>query len=234
MRALFVTGTDTGVGKTRVTAGLAVGVRLAGVSVGVMKPVETGCAPGPAGLRAADAEVLAEFAGVMDADELVCPARYELPLAPAVAAELEGRPVDRSAIRRAFAALAARYRLLLVEGAGGLAVPLGDGAVMADLAAESGGRVLVVARPGLGTLNHTILTVEYARARGLRVLGVAVNRWPETPGLVERTNLARLPEVTGVPAWPVAECGAEPERVYQAVARGGLLAEVLAALVEDE
>jgi len=235
MKGLFVTGTDTGVGKTRVAAGLALGLRLAGVDVGVMKPLETGCDVQPNGrLRAADAELLAEYAGVMDPEDLVCPARWRLPLAPAVAARLEGRPLDEAAARAAFTALAARHAFLLVEGAGGLAVPITEEALLADLAREIGFPLLVVARPGLGTLNHTLLTLEFARARGLAVFGVALNRCAARPDLAEQANPEELRRLTGLPVWCVAEHAGRPERVCEAVGASGLVEAVLRRLEERD
>lgn len=167
---LFVTGTDTGVGKTFVACALLGALRARGLDVGAMKPVETGVGPeGPE-----DARRLREAAGAEDPLEEVCPQRFALPAAPSVAAEAEGRRVELGGLRAAFARLRARHDLLLVEGAGGLLVPLDARTSMADLAAELAFPLLVVARARLGTINHTLLTLEVARARGLPVAGVVV------------------------------------------------------------
>lgn len=183
LKGLFVTGTDTGVGKTLVSAALALFLRQRGIDVGVMKPAETGIAdparPGP------DAELLRWAAGSADAPDLVSPCRLRLPLAPAVAAEKEGRPVDFSGLVEAARTLSARHDYLLVEGAGGLMVPLAGGLLMADLARELAFPLLVVCRPGLGTINHTLLTVFAARSIGIPVAGLLINGMPADPGQAE-------------------------------------------------
>jgi dethiobiotin synthetase len=180
---LFVTGTDTGVGKTTVACALLAAARGRGMTALAMKPVETGCVAAagvPGGRLPADAVALARAAHGDDARGDGVPSttvfRFAAPLAPAVAAEREGGAVALAPILRA----ADRLRslapdLLLVEGAGGLLVPLTDALDMADLAAALAAPLLVVARDGLGTINHTLLTVEAAAARRLRVAGVVLN-----------------------------------------------------------
>jgi dethiobiotin synthetase len=170
-RGLFVTGTDTGVGKTVIACGLARGLRQSGVDVGVMKPCETGV--GPSGPE--DAGALRAAAGVEDPIEDICPQSFALPAAPSVAAQVEGRVVDLERIRLASKTLAARHDFLLVEGAGGWLVPITPAFAMADLAAELGYPVLVIARASLGTINHTLLTLESIERRGLPLAGVVVN-----------------------------------------------------------
>ncbi len=166
----FVTGTDTGVGKTVVACALLRALRARGLDVGAMKPVETGV--GDAGPL--DALALRAAAGEVDALEDVCPQRFALPAAPTVAAAAEAREVDLAAIDAAHARLAARHSWLVVEGAGGLLVPAARGASMADLAARLAHPLVLVARARLGTLNHTALTLEAARRRGLRVAGLVI------------------------------------------------------------
>lgn len=187
-RGLFVTGTDTGVGKTLVACALVRALRARGVDAGAMKPVETGV--GEAGPL--DAIALRDAAGGVDPLEDVCPQRFALPAAPTVAAEAEGRRVDLDAIRQAFARLSARRDLLVVEGAGGLLVPAAKGATMADLAREMQLPLLVVARATLGTVNHTWLTLEAARARGLAVAGVVVSHGGEPLSAADEANLGEL------------------------------------------
>lgn len=190
---LFVTGTDTGVGKTVVGCVLAERLRARGVDVGVMKPIETGVgAQGPL-----DAIALAEAAGVDDPMERICPVRLELPAAPDVAAAAEGRPIELGLVRAAFDALRARHELLLVEGAGGLLVPITAERSMAELARELGLPLLVVARGRLGTVNHTRLTLEAAAARGLPVAGVVVSHGPMPLSSAESANLATLRRLLG-------------------------------------
>ncbi|MCL8209447.1 MAG: dethiobiotin synthase [Actinomycetia bacterium] len=197
MRGVFITGTDTGVGKTTVTAYVAWGLRRRGIDVGVMKPIETG--HGGTGWPE-DARRLATAAGVDDPREWVVPYVFADPVAPWVASQVTGRSIDWEPIVEAARALAARHEVLLVEGAGGIAVPIRADATMADLASRLGLPVLVVARAQLGTLNHTVLTVHYARARGLRVVGLILNggRGPDAD-LAERTNPGLLTAMTGLP-----------------------------------
>ncbi len=220
MRGLFVTGTDTGVGKTFVTTALARALRAAGVDVGVMKPIETGVpAEGPE-----DARALRIAAGVDDPLELVCPVRFALPASPEAAAKAEHRTVPLAAIRDAHQTLARRHAFLLVEGAGGLLVPIDAETDMADLARDFALPLLVVARPALGTVNHTRLTLEAARARGLPVLGVVISHASPAAaasegdrrnleGLVERLGDELLGEVGYAPAGADATGSGEAEAV---------------------
>jgi dethiobiotin synthetase len=206
---LFVSGTDTGVGKTLAACALLRALRRRGIDAAGMKAVETGVgAGGPH-----DAIALREAAGAVDPLELVCPQRFSLPAAPAVAAAAEGRSVDLASVRAAFAALAARHECVIVEGAGGLLVPLAAGASMADLARELALPLLVVARARLGTINHTQLTLEVARGRGLEIAGVVVSHGGEPISSAERSNLDHLRDSLG-PLWlgelPRLAAGAEP------------------------
>ena len=172
MRGLFVTGTDTGIGKTVVTGALARALRARGVDAGVAKPVQSGNrADDPAG----DAMTLLRLSGLDGDPREVCPFSFEPALAPLVAARLQGATLDQEAVVEAVERLAARHELMLVEGAGGLLVPLGEDWTIADLALRLGLPLLVVARAGLGTVNHTLLTVNEARRRGLDVAGVVLN-----------------------------------------------------------
>jgi dethiobiotin synthetase len=190
---VFVTGTDTGVGKTVVACALSRALRARGEDVGVMKPIETGVPPaGPA-----DAIALREAAGADDPLELVCPQRFALPAAPTVAAAAEGRRVELAPVREAFAKLAARHAFLVVEGAGGLLAPAAEGMAMADLARELGLPLLVVARASLGTINHTRLTLEAAAARGLELAGVVISHGSAPLPAADLANLEALREELG-------------------------------------
>jgi dethiobiotin synthetase len=182
-RAVFITGTDTGVGKTVVGAALALFLRGRGLDVGVMKPVETGV-PDPARLGA-DGELLRWSAGSDDDRELISPYRFRRPLAPAVAAKAEGRTVDFVRLAATARELASRHDILLVEGAGGLMVPLSGGLLVADLARELAFPLLVVCRPALGTINHSLLTVFAARTMGIPLAGLLVNGMPDDPDEAE-------------------------------------------------
>jgi dethiobiotin synthetase len=196
--AIFVTGTDTGAGKTAVGCALARAARAAGLHVRVLKPIETGCTRGADGaLVPADALALAAAAGDDAPLARVCPYRFALPAAPEVAAAAEGAVIELGPIADALADATKDADLVLVEGAGGLLVPIAPGLDMAGLAARFDLPLVVVARASLGTINHTLLTLEAARARNLRVLGVAVSHTGEVHSDADRRNLdlllARLP-----------------------------------------
>ena len=194
-RGLFVTGTDTGVGKTLVGCAILRGLRERGLNVGAMKPVETGV--GPAG--PADAQALAEAAGADDPLSDVCPGRFEMPAAPSVAARHEGRVIDMEEIDASFVRQESRHDWLLVEGAGGLLVPILEDLDMADLAKRWQLPVLVVTRAALGTINHTRLTLAVARHRGLEVAGIIVNHGVEPISDSDRANLEELLRDPGAP-----------------------------------
>jgi dethiobiotin synthetase len=194
---LVVAGTDTGVGKTVVAAALAALARASGERVAVVKAVQTGVAPGEPG----DVDEVRRLAGIDDVHEL---ARLPEPLAPATAArraEGNGRSLlSVGAIAAAVERLTAGRDLVLVEGAGGLLVHLdAAGGTIADVAVLLRARVLVVARAGLGTLNHTALTCEALRAREVACAGVVVGAWPQQPDLAACCNLEDLAVYAGVP-----------------------------------
>ena len=171
MRGVFVTGSDTGVGKTLVSCAILRALRARGVDAVGMKAVETGV--GQAGPL--DALALAAAANGDEPLELICPQRFSLAAAPNVAARHEGRSVDLAAIGQAFTTLAKRHDFVLVEGAGGLLVPTTEDADMADLAHSLGLSIVVVARAALGTINHTLLTLAEAERRGLEVVGIVLS-----------------------------------------------------------
>jgi dethiobiotin synthetase len=208
-RYVVVTGTDTGVGKTVATASLAASYAAQGLRVAVVKPVQTGLRDGEPG---ADVDEVRALSGVADVHELV---RLQDPLAPETAARL--RDVDIPAV----AALADRVLqvdgdVVLVEGAGGVLVRLDRaGGTIADLATalrEKGAEVevYVVTSASLGTLNHTLLTVEALRSRGIEPAGLVIGCWPPEPDLAQRCNRDDLPRVTGVPLTAVLAPLQEP------------------------
>ena len=176
MRGVFITGTDTGVGKTRIGAALTHLLIERGVRVQPRKPVESGCLMGPDGLVPRDAAVLREAAGGTESLERICPYRLQAPLSPERAAALEGMTLDLGRLHAACLAGIVSDDFLLVEGAGGFYSPLARGALNADLAGGLGLPVLVVAADRLGTLNHTLLTVEAVRMRGLALAGLILNQ----------------------------------------------------------
>lgn len=174
---LFITGTDTEVGKTVASCAIAGALRQGGRRVGVCKPIASGCRADRNGLVSPDAEALAHFADCRFPLAVINPIRYQAPLAPAMAAAQTKRPFDFTAITNALDQLAAEHDVLLVEGVGGMMVPLDEKRTVVDLARMVGYPVLVVARAGLGTLNHTALTCQAIRAAGLPLAGIVVNRF---------------------------------------------------------
>jgi dethiobiotin synthetase len=209
-RGLFVTGTDTGVGKTAIACGVVAGWRARGRDVGAMKPAQSGHVPG----EPSDADRLRAAAGSGDPLELVCPYSLRAPLAPAVAAREEEIAISFARILAAARALAARHDALVVEGAGGLLVPLTDDETYADLALALAFPVLVVARAGLGTVNHTALTVEALRARGLSVAGIVLNRASAGFDPSEPHNAREIERLTGIA--PLASLPFEPDPISRA------------------
>ncbi len=219
MRGLFITGTDTGVGKTAVTSAAVRWLRMAGISVGAYKPAASGCEPSPQGGHVwGDVESLFDALGERFPRERICPQTFVAPLAPPVAAEAEGRQVDGRLLRSGADWWRDRVDVLLVEGAGGLLSPLSDTDNVADVAADLGFPVLIVARVGLGTINHTLLTIEAARARRLCVCGVVLSEavplpeadvsWRTNPReLQRRCDVPVLAVVRHVPGGDLLEAG---------------------------
>ena len=186
---LIVTGTDTEVGKTVVAGAIGNWFRRLGFRVAVCKPVATGCPRRREGLVSEDAEFLAHFADARFPLDVICPQCFAEPLAPAVAAQRAGRPVDWELIDRSIAHMCGQSDVMIVEGVGGLMVPMDDRHTFRDVAQWLKLPAVVVARPGLGTINHTLLTVAALRQAGIPVAGVVVNRYPaENASIAEETN----------------------------------------------
>jgi len=196
---IFVAGTDTGVGKTLIAGGLAAFYRKGGVRVGVMKPVESGCTRLEQGLHPHDALFLKKMSASADALDDIVPYRLGHPLTPSVAAALEGVEIRLEMINRAYRRIAGRNDLMLVEGAGGLLAPLCRHLTGVDLIKLLGIPLIVVARNALGTINHTLLTVEHARRSGLTVLGIIINNCSTSPDLSSETNPGIIKELSGLP-----------------------------------
>ncbi len=205
-RVLLVTGTDTGVGKTWVSCGVLRAARAAGLRVAARKPAETGCDADASGrLVGVDALALHAAAGANEPLEAVCPIRLPDPLAPSFAARRAGVTID---VRDVVASCRSRARdveLLLVEGAGGLLVPLAGRFTFADLARELEARLLLVVGARLGAINHALLSLEAASARGLGVAGLVVNHFSTVRDLATDTLADSLRELTDVPL--LAEVG---------------------------
>ena len=229
---LFITATDTGAGKTVVTAALALMLRKNGIFAAAVKPVETGCAPAvrrpddkypakPGGLILSDRSVPASLIpqdgnflkSTLCLPDPICditPVRYAAPLAPLAAAEIEGRPFDYPAVKSAIASMSQKYEFLLVEGIGGLMVPLSENFSVRDMIIDLAMPAIIVCRASLGTINHTLLTVEAALSRGIDVAGIIINHTNKTSpgaaggnfppsGLAEATNPALLRKLSAVP-----------------------------------
>lgn len=219
MSVLVVSGTDTGVGKTIVTAALATLALARGAAVAVVKPGQTGVAPDEPG----DLDDVRRLAGAGDLHE---PARFPDPLSPAAAARRSGlAPVALAAVAEEIRTLAATRRLVIVEGAGGLLVRYDeDGATIAELARLLMAPVLVVVRPDLGTLNHTALTLEALAHRGLELGGVVIGAWPDQPDLAMRCNIRDLETIAARPldgALPAGAGTLDPAE-FLLTARAGL------------
>jgi dethiobiotin synthetase len=197
MRGCFVTGTDTGVGKTVVSAAIVAVLRDRGLEVTALKPVITGLDDPSEPDWPPDHELLARLAGSLP--EQTALMSYGPPVSPHLAATLAGRPLELPALVEAIRSRAIPGRQLIVEGVGGLLVPLSDHASVRDLARGLGLPVVIAARPGLGTINHTLLTLEAARAAGLEVAAVVLTPWPERPGQIERSNLETIEALGQVP-----------------------------------
>lgn len=210
MRGVFVTGTGTEVGKTVVAAVIARTLAAEGKTVAVFKPAVTGLDDFPAdgtqsremdrfgSRRRADHEVLRDAAGSRQADVEIAPYRYGPPASPHLAAALAGEEIDPERLRDGAHAAAANADVLVCEGVGGLLVPLRGDYLVRDLAADLGLPVAIASSPGLGTINHTLLTIEAARAAGLAVDLVVLTPWPESPSAIERSNRETIVALTGV------------------------------------
>ena len=196
---IFITGTDTGVGKTVIAAGLALVLRERGMRVGVMKPVATGCYGDGKRLVSGDAVYLFE-AAENEYPALTNPLRFRNLLAPNVASIIEKKEVPIEKILKAYRELQHHYDFLIVEGVGGLLVPITKEYYVANLVHEFALPILIVARGGLGTINHTLLTVDAAIIRGLEVRGIIFNRMPRVNfSIAEITNPKVIHDLTGIP-----------------------------------
>ena len=229
-RALLVSGTDTGVGKTYAACALARGLAARGLRVGVMKPCETGVASAGDTLPpGSDAALLVAASGCGFGPSVVRPYAFPLPAAPSVSAAEAGVTIELDVLTRAFDSLRAAHDVLLVEAAGGLAVPLAPSLTFLDLAAHWRLPVLLVARTGLGTLNHTALSERAARAAGLRVLGVVLCSPDGEPSASDRANLSALPDLVQSPLLAELPHAPAPDDAHCAALADAVLARLPAA-----
>ncbi|MFH1407403.1 MAG: dethiobiotin synthase [Candidatus Omnitrophota bacterium] len=194
-KGLFITGTDTGVGKTTTAALIARMLKASGINVGVMKPLQ--CAGN-------DAKTLMKAAGIKDDISLVCPYYFKAPVAPGAAAVLEKKKISKHKIMRAYKKLSGRHSFMIVEGAGGLLVPLAKNYLLVDLIKDMGLPLLIVARPNLGTINHTLLTVECAKKRNIKIFGIVINYSKNFKMHPAEKNTPRIiKELSGLPLWKI-------------------------------
>jgi dethiobiotin synthetase len=234
-RGVFITGTDTGVGKTVVGAVIARLAVNAGLKTGIMKPVTSGCIARNSIRVSEDAELLAYGAGLDALPPEATPYLFSAPVAPSVAAAKEGSRIDLEKIATDYATLAAAHDFMVVEGAGGLMVPLAGGLLMADLIRRLDLPVIVVARPGLGTVNHTLLTCFTARQMGIPVTGVIITGFPDQPDEAEEYAPHLIGSLTGAPllgVFPRVDA-ANPRHVVDAVV-ARIAAEALTVLLKKE
>jgi dethiobiotin synthetase len=209
VRGVFVTGTDTGVGKTIVAAAICAALSARGEQVAAFKPVVTGLGQSPDEWPE-DHVLLAQAAGRGQAPEDVAPYRLGPPVSPHFAAELTGEQIEPARLLEA----ARQHELLVCEGVGGLMVPITTGYLVRDLALDLALPVVVVARTGLGTINHTLLTIEAARSAGLALAGVVMTPWPDEPEPIEASNRETVERLGGVPVSGLPH--ADPDSLAQA------------------
>lgn len=205
---IFVTGTDTNVGKTFVACGIAAALKRRGIDVGVMKPIATG--------DRNDARLLARAAGTSDLD-LINPIFLKPPLSPNVAARISRRTISLDKVWNAFRTLRARHDVLVIEGIGGLLVPILDRYFVADMVRRMRAAVVVVTRSSLGTLNHTLLTLQAAKHFKLDVRGLVVNHLSPRQTLAEKTAVKALKAVCSVPILGVLPYRADAPRVFDRI-----------------
>jgi dethiobiotin synthetase len=218
VRGVFVTGTDTGAGKTVVAGAIAATLRAAGQRVAAFKPVLTGTGEAPEIGWPPDDVVLAAAAGC-DPDDVVAQ-RFGPPVSPHLAAELAGEALSVAALVAAAERAAAGADVLVCEGVGGLLVPLSPAESVRDLAVALALPVVIAARPGLGTINHTLLTLEAARAADLHVMAVVLGPWPAEPSDVETSNRATIAALGAVEVAVLPEAASAAPADLAAAAAG--------------
>lgn len=197
-RAYFITGTDTGVGKTFVTALVASAFKSMGMNAGVMKPVETGCKRRNNRLVPADTLLLKQAASSPTSLNLICPYAFNAPLSPHIASRLEGKSIELRTIKKSFDKIQKQNNMTLVEGAGGIMTALTQKKTMVDLAAYLGLPLIIVAPNRLGAVNHVLLSIEAARKRGLRIEGIILNRPDVRRDSSQKYNKESIESISGV------------------------------------
>lgn len=203
MKSYFVTGTDTGVGKTCFTAGLALAMRATGINVGVMKPFATGT-PQKTGYQSEDVQILADASGTKDAEILINPYFFPIPASPYMAANRMKAVIDISTVLDGFEKLQSVHDAVLVEGIGGIMTPILKDYYVADLIKDMDLEVLVVAGSRIGTINHTLLTCDACRRYGIKAKGIIINNFDSAGYAVDDltadlTNLSGLDVLCSIP-----------------------------------
>ncbi|MGZ4160236.1 MAG: dethiobiotin synthase [Neobacillus sp.] len=196
MNGFFVTGTDTDVGKTIISGGLAAVLKEKKIDVGVFKPLLSGISRED---PASDTSLLKQLSQTSLSFEEITPFEFKEPLAPYVAGKLEGKIVGIEEVLRHWEEIKRKHEFFIVEGAGGISVPLGEHFLVSDLMKALQLPIVIVARPNLGTVNHIFLTVHYAKSLGLTVAGIVINGISDHPDLAEKTNPKLIEELCGVP-----------------------------------
>ncbi|MGB6463505.1 MAG: dethiobiotin synthase [Nitrosotalea sp.] len=198
MKSYFVAGTDTGVGKTAITAALAASLRRRGIDVGVMKPIASG-APQKTGFKSSDVTLLHEAAKVNDKEEMINPVFLPLPTSPYDATKILNLEIDMKIISERFQYLLKAHQMLLVEGIGGIMTPITKSFFVADMIKKMKLETIIVTRSTLGTLNHTVMTFRMCKEYGIAVKGMIINYFDEKGSLAERNTPSTLHEITGLP-----------------------------------
>jgi dethiobiotin synthetase len=198
---IFITGTDTGVGKTVVSAALILAIKKQGIDCGYFKPVASGAEKNKTGWMSPDLRLILNTTGLMDPPPLMNPVCLVPPLAPLPAAECSGVEWSRSLINKALKLLQSYHDFLVVEGVGGLMVPLKKKFWVIDLIKQIGFPVLVIGRPGLGTINHTLMTLTLLKLQKVKVLGFLFNGQKGKPGLVDKTAPKIIQDYSKIPYW---------------------------------
>ena len=197
MKSYFVTGTDTGVGKTAITAGIAGSLHKLGVNVGVMKPIATGY-PQKAGYKSSDVAILAEAAGIKDPEDLINPVFLPIPTSPYDASKLLSVPIDMPLILTKFKKLLSLHDVVLIEGIGGIMTPITKKFFVADMINAMAIETIIVTRATLGTLNHTVMTCMICKDYGIKINGLVINNFDEKGTPAEKSAPATLYELTGI------------------------------------
>lgn len=199
-KGIFITGTDTSVGKTIVTAGLGILLKNRGINIGIMKPIHTGCIEEKGKLFAPDTELLKTLLDLKEPSETITPYMFKMPVSPLVASEMEEREIITDKIISKYEKISRDHELTLVEGIGGIAVPVKKGQLISDIIRILKLPIIIVTRPYLGTINHTLLTIRFAEINNIKIAGIIVNySESKTMDISEKTNVQVIEKISGIP-----------------------------------